>query len=128
MNDTRVSAVLFARDQKKVAAFYETVLDAEKKSGDAHHTSLSCAGLDLMVHQIPAHLLPAVTSGEPVERREATAIRLDYPVADLERARRDARRLGGSIDEQPPPWAAGDTRYFLGQDPEGNVFGLKVRR
>jgi predicted enzyme related to lactoylglutathione lyase len=124
----RVSAVLFARDQRQVAAFYVTVLGAETISGDAHHTSLSCAGFDLMVHQIPAHLLPAVTAGESVQRREIAAIRLDYPVLDVDRARREARRLGGSIDAQPPPWAAGDTGYFLGQDPEGNVFGLKVRR
>ena len=128
MNAVRVSAVLFARDQKKVAAFYATVFGADTIAGDAHHTSLSCAGFDLMVHQIPAHLLPAVNTDEPVQRREIAALRLDYPVADLERARRDASRLGGSIDAQPPPWAAGDTGYFLGQDPEGNVFGLKVRR
>jgi len=73
MSATRVSAVLFARDQKKVAAFYVTVFGADTTSGDAS-------------------------------------------------------RLGGSIDAQPPPWAAGDANYFLGQDPEGNVFGLKVRR
>jgi len=120
------SAVLFARDQKNVAAFYAALLGAETNAGDATYTSLTCAGFELTVFQIPRHLLPTATSAEPVQRRERGAIRLDYPVADLPRARREASRLGGSIDEQPPPWAGGDTSFFLGQDPEGNVFGVKV--
>jgi predicted enzyme related to lactoylglutathione lyase len=122
-----VSAVLFARDQRRVAAFYEAMLGASITNGDAQHSVLSCAGFDLMVHQIPAHLLPPVAPGEPALRREQVALRLDFPITDLPRARREAARLGGSIDEQPPPWASGDARFFLGQDPEGNVFCLKVR-
>jgi predicted enzyme related to lactoylglutathione lyase len=127
MNGNQVSAVLFARDQENVAAFYVAVIGAETTTSDANHTSLTCASLELIVHQIPGHLLPPMASNEPVQRRERGAIRLDYPVADLARARREAIRLGGSIDAQPPPWARGDTSFFLGQDPEGNVFGVKVR-
>jgi predicted enzyme related to lactoylglutathione lyase len=123
---SQVSAVLFARDQKKMAAFYVAMLGADVATSDAHHTSLTCAGFRLMVQQIPARLLPALSPDEPVRRREASAIRLDFPIADVERARREASRLGGSVDAQPPPWADGDTGYFLGQDPEGNVFCLKV--
>jgi predicted enzyme related to lactoylglutathione lyase len=118
---------LFARDQNKVAAFYAAVFRAEVRSSDANHTSLNCADFVLTVHQIPAHLMP-VADGEPVQRREASAIRIDYPVADLDLARQEAGRLGGCVDAEPPPWAGGDTRFFLGQDPEGNVFGLKVER
>ena len=122
-----VSAVLFAREQKNVAAFYAALLGAETNSSDANHTLLTCAGFELVVYQIPRHLLSPMISNVPVQRRERSAIRLDYPVTDLARARREASRLGGSIDEQPPPWAGGDTSFFLGQDPEGNVFGVKVR-
>ena len=121
----QVSAVLFARDQNKVAAFYAAVFRAETRSSDANYTSLNCAGFVLTVHQIPAHLLPE-DPGVPVLRREAGAIRVDYPVMDLDQARREASRLGGCVDAQPPPWAGSDARFFLGQDPEGNVFGLKV--
>ena len=123
----RVSAVLFARDRNKVAAFYAAVFRAEIRSNDANYTSLNCTDFVLTVHQIPAHLLPVDTGG-PVQRREMSAIRIDYPVMDLEHARHEASRLGGSVDAQPPAWARGETRFFLGQDPEGNVFGLKVER
>lgn len=121
-----VSAVLFARDQCRVAAFYEAVLGASVEDSDEAHTLLSCAGFELMVQRIPAHLLPPVTPGEPVQRREQSALRLDFPVRDVARARREAARLGGNVDELPPPWAGGDRSWFLGQDPEGNVFCLKV--
>jgi predicted enzyme related to lactoylglutathione lyase len=103
------------------------VLGASVEAGDETHTVLSCAGFELMVQQIPAGLLPAVTPGEPVQRREQSALRLDFPVSDVAHARREAARLGGCVDEQPPSWAGGDRSWFLGQDPEGNVFCLKVR-
>jgi predicted enzyme related to lactoylglutathione lyase len=126
VNRSQVSAVLFARDQERVAAFYEALLAASVNSRDAHHTALSCAGFELLVQQIPLHSLPTSAAREPVQRREQAALRIDYPVADLQRARREAIRLGGRIDEQPPPWAQDRTDFFLGQDPEGNVFGVKL--
>ncbi len=127
MSSSEVSAVLFARDQASVAAFYQAVFNATISRSDADYAALSCAGFQLVVHQIPHHLLPAVDPGQAIQRRERSAVRLDFPVADLSHARREAHRLGGSVDERPPPWAGNDQRFFLGQDPEGNVFGVKVR-
>lgn len=127
MSSSEVSAVLFARDQGGVAAFYQALIGATIRRSDANFTALSCAGFELVIHQIPRHLLPAVEPGQAVQRRERSAVRLDFPVADLSHARREAHRLGGSVDERPPPWAGNEQRFFLGQDPEGNVFGVKVR-
>ena len=126
MKPDAVSAVLFARDQRNVAAFYAGVLGVAILSGDADHSVLACDGFELVVHQIPRRLLTPSVPGNPVQRREQSALRLNFPVADLARARREASRLGGSIDVHPPPWAGDETKFFLGQDPEGNVFGLKV--
>jgi hypothetical protein len=28
------------------------------------------------------------------------------------------------VDDAPPEWAARDANFFLGYDPEGNVFGV----
>jgi len=121
-----VSALLFAKRLGVVAEFYQIVFGARISHGDANHAVLDFEGFNLMIHQLPAHLAVAVAVKSPPERREQSAIRLDYPVADLERSRGDARRLGGTIDETPPPWAANETMFFLGHDPEGNVFGVKV--
>jgi hypothetical protein len=122
-----ISAVLFARDQKKIAEFYSKVGAIAIRRSDDYHSVLQIDGFDLVVHQIPPHLLPD-SDGAPPRRREQTAVRLDFPIADLERARLAAASTGGAVDEQPPPWAGDDRSFFLGQDPEGNVFGLKIRK
>ena len=122
---SRVSAVLFAKRLGTVSEFYQAVFGARVSHSDAQHAVLEFDGFDLMLHQIPQHLAVAVAVTSPPERREQTAIRLDYPVADLGASRREAARLGGVIDEVPPPWAGTGTTFFLGHDPEGNVFGAK---
>jgi predicted enzyme related to lactoylglutathione lyase len=121
-----VSALLFAKRLGVVAEFYQAVFGARISHSDASHAVLDFDGFNLMIHQLPAHLAVAVAVKSPPERREQTAIRLDYPVEDLARSRSEAARLGGVIDESPPPWAANDTKFFLGHDPEGNVFGVKM--
>jgi hypothetical protein len=83
-----VSAVLFAKDLRKVSTFY--------------------------------------VISDPPRRRENGAVRLDFIVDDISRSRSDARSLGGVIDDQPPSWAGGDIRFYLGHDPDGNVFGTTI--
>lgn len=123
--DAKVSAVLFARDHAKVAAFYRDAFDARSLGGDADHTILEFAGFQLMIHQIPRHLLQDTAAPSPVPRREAASLRLNLPTQNLERSRKLAKLLFGTIDEEPPPWAGPDGGFHLGHDPEGNVFGVK---
>jgi predicted enzyme related to lactoylglutathione lyase len=120
-----VSAVLFAKDARKVAQFYVEVFGAVMRDSGEHHAMLDCQGFELMVQQIPAHLARDVNVTVPPQRRERGSVRLDYPVADIASARKRAKRLGGQIDELPPPWAGGDASWHLGYDPEGNVFCAK---
>jgi len=119
-----VSAVLFAKSLTRVASFYREVFGARTLDRSDEHESLECEGFHLMVQKIPEALAQSVEISTPPERRERTAVRLDFPVADIELARESARRLGGHVDEQPPPWAGGSTHFYLGYDPEGNVIGL----
>jgi len=121
-----VSATLFVRDVKAVADFYRDTFSASALAEDESHVVLNCAGFELVVHQIPRSLLPGVSAGEPILRRERSAIRLTFPVRDLAQARRSAQARAGVIDTDPPAWAGTDRRFFLGQDPEGNVFGIRV--
>jgi predicted enzyme related to lactoylglutathione lyase len=121
-----VSAVLFAKDARRVATFYFEVLGAKVLSADAHHSLLDCRGFHLLVQQIPEHLAKDCVVTDPPLRKEAGSIRLDYPVTNLADARRRSKQFGGQIDDEPPEWAGGDTSFFLGFDPEGNVFGVKT--
>jgi hypothetical protein len=121
-----VSAVLFAKHLGKVAEFYVGVFGPRVAHSDADCVVLDFGGFKLMVHQIPKHFFDSSAAENPPERRERGATRLDFPVSDLAQARREASRLGGLIDPLPPTWAGTDTTFFLGYDPEGNVFGAKT--
>jgi len=125
MSGASVSAVLFAKDLRTVASFYATALGMKVIASDEHHSRLECHGFELVVHQIPTHIAGGITIERPPKRRVSGAIRLDFPVASIEKSRTAARELGGDIDVDPPAWADRDANFFFGYDPEGNQFGVR---
>jgi len=122
-----VSAVLFARNHEKVARFYQEALGLAQAKSDQDHTVLNCSGFELIVHQIPAEILADCKIEDPCARRNNGAIRLNFPVDSIDKARSAALSLGGQVDAAPPPWAGNDANFFLGVDPEGNVFKISER-
>ena len=117
-----VSAVIFAKDLKRMTAFYSQALGMSCSADDEHHAVLDCAGFNLTIHGIPGHGASESTATQSPVRRVEGAIRLSFPVRDMQEARRVAHRLGGCIDDVPPAWASPRANVFLGYDPEGNVF------
>ena len=124
METANVSAVLFVKDLKAVAAFYAQALGLNCTHSDAEHAVLNCRGFHLIVHQIPRHIADGIVIQQPPLRREEGAIRLTFPVESVAATRRLARSLGGEVDDTPPAWAAPGANVFLGHDPEGNVFKI----
>jgi predicted enzyme related to lactoylglutathione lyase len=122
MQSSSVSATLFAKDLEKVAAFYAGALNLERTFSDAHHWVLSCRGFELVVHQIPKHVADGIIIRQPPERRASGSVRLNFPVHSIADSRRIAQSLGGQIDDTPPQSAGPNADFFLGYDPEGNVF------
>lgn len=122
-----VSAVLFAEDHENVARFYREALGLVLTTGDADHSILSCGGFELVVHQVPRHQPTRSGGNEGPARRAEGRIRLDFPVDSIAAARTKAAELGGTVDDAPPPWAPRDANFYLGHDPEGNVFKLSER-
>jgi predicted enzyme related to lactoylglutathione lyase len=121
MEIRHVSAVLFARDFRRLAGFYSEVVGLALSTQRDDHAVLNRLGFDLVVHQIPARLLADTTTAPP-RRREEAAIKLSFPVDDLERVRRTTATLGGVFDPPEREWTDGNERTCMGQDPEGNVF------
>ncbi|HEU4780200.1 MAG TPA: hypothetical protein VFS58_10000 [Steroidobacteraceae bacterium] len=64
--------------------------------------------------------------GVRANERSANQALLDVGGTRTSRARQDAQRLGGTVDEFPTLWAAADNNFCLGHDPEGNVLGVAV--
>jgi predicted enzyme related to lactoylglutathione lyase len=127
VSSTNVSAVLFAKNLSAVASFYSTALGMNVLASDEHHWRLSCFGFELVVHQIPKAVAHTILIGQPPQRRWWGAIRLDYPVENIEECRTKARSLGGDIDRSPPEWADANANFYFGYDPEGNQFGVTQR-
>ena len=119
-----IRAVLFAKDLNRVATFYSEAIGMERGQAGEHHAVLKRSGFELIIHQIPVHISAGIEIERPPIRREGGAVRLDYPVESMESSRSLAKSMGGDIDEVPPSWAERDTNFFLGMDPEGNVFGV----
>jgi predicted enzyme related to lactoylglutathione lyase len=118
----RVSAVLFAKDLRRTTDFYAKALCMTCTASDEYHSRLDCHGFDLVIQQIPSALLRRDSAELATARRDQAAMRLNFPLSNIEEARRSARALGGEIDTVPPPWAGTSANIFLGHDPEGNVF------
>lgn len=123
MESSAASAVLFAKNLKMVAEFYVQAVGFACTFSDEHHWALSGCGFSLIIYQIPKQIADGITIQIPPERRVWGAIRLDFPVQSIADSRRAARSLGGEIDDVPPDWADRNANFFLGYDPEGNVFG-----
>jgi hypothetical protein len=124
MESPNVTAVLFAKNFQKLADFYSHALGFQCTHGDEDHAILNCRGFELIVHQIPKHIADQIVIAQPPERRTSGAVRLDYPVQNIEHSRTMARSFGGAIDDAPPGWADRNANFFFGYDPEGNQFGV----
>jgi predicted enzyme related to lactoylglutathione lyase len=125
MESASVSAVLFAKDLKKVTSFYSRVLGLKCIHSDADHSVLHSRGFQLIVHQIPKHIADEIVVARPPVRRVGGTIRLDYPVQSIDESRKLARSLEGDIDAAPPEWADRNSNFYLGYDPEGNQIGVR---
>lgn len=126
MGALRVSAVLFAKDFTKLSEFYWQVLELALTESRDNYTKLSAPGFDLVVHQIPKHIVDSKTLERPPRRREHAAIKLGFPVDSIERARAAAASLGGVLDPPASEWTDGGTTTCMGHDPEGNVFQVST--
>ena len=119
-----VRAVLFVKDLSNVTSFYSEALGMACGTRDDSHALLNRGGFELIIQQIPKHIADGIDIDQPPVRRVGSAVRLDYAVENIQSTRRLAKSLGGDIDETPPSWADGETSFYLGYDPEGNVFGV----
>jgi len=115
------SAVVFAKDVARVAAFYEQVARLAVVHADADHMVLDGERSQLVVHAIPAHIAARIEITAPPEVREGMPVKLCLPVPSLAAARAAAARLGGALEAKEEEWQARGFRACDGYDPEGNV-------
>lgn len=117
--------VLFAKDIKRVAKFYEILLDLNVVHAAADHIVLESSSAALVIHGIPAKIAAGISIKTPPQVREETAIKPFFMIPSLAAARGIAESLGGKIAPATRQWSARGFTACDGHDPEGNVIQLR---
>ena len=114
-------AVIFAKDIRRVAAFYEHLCALAVVDAHSDHIVLESDAVQLVIHGIPPWIAKDIHIARPPAVREETPIKLFFPVASLAEARALAAQWGGQLLPAGREWEARGFRACDGHDPEGNV-------
>lgn len=117
--------VVFAKNKKRVSAFYQQTLGLVTEESAASHDLLRGNGYEVVVHTIPRKYAVGITIAKPVVPRQETPIKPTFVVGDLEAVRVAATRTGGYLKPIEGAWRFRGCVVLDGWDPEGNVIQFK---
>ncbi|MDD2918307.1 hypothetical protein [Rhodoferax sp.] len=127
MSDTPIhqGVVIFAKNKKKVSAFYRGTLDLQALEEAPSHDVLRGHGLEVVVHAIPRKIAAEIQMTQPPAVREDTPIKPTFVVTSLEAVRVAALATGGLLKPMEGAWHFRGATVLDGHDPEGNVVQFK---
>lgn len=129
MSDSPINqgVVIFAKNKKRVSAFYRQTLDLVAFEEATSHDVLRGHGLEVVVHAIPRRIAAAIEISQPPQVREETPIKPTFMVANMEAVRAAALETGGFLKPLEGAWHFRGATVLDGHDPEGNVVQFKQR-
>ncbi len=119
--------VVFAKNIKRVSAFYRETLSLATEESDSSHELLRGSGYEIVVHAIPRKYAAQIKIAKPVEPRDETPFKPTFVVADLEVVRAAAVSTGGYLKPAEGAWHFRGCTVIDGWDPEGNIVQFKQR-
>ena len=125
--EVQQSVVIFAKNKKRVSAFYRETLGLTASVEEPSHDVLCGSGVELVIHAIPRKYATDIVVSKPPKVREDTAIKPAFYVPDLEVVRAAAERTGGFLKPRDQAWDIRGCIVLDGHDPEGNVVQFKQR-
>src|SRR5262245_21705256 len=120
-----IGAVLYAKDLRRLVAFYATVAGLKVQAIEEGFAVLGAVPSQLVIVRIPGHIAETIEIETPPVRREDTPIKLIFGVADFAAARQSALDRGGAVNGPEHEWEFEGIRVCDGHDPEGNIFALR---
>lgn len=117
--------VVFAKNKKRVSAFYQQTLGLAVEESDATHDLLRGQGYEVVVHAIPRKYAISIKLAKPLEPRDETPFKPTFVVADLEAVRAAAVATGGHLKPLEQAWHFRGCVVLDGWDPEGNIVQFK---
>ena len=121
----RYGAVIYAKDYRALAGFYEHVAGMTQREAGEEYVLLEVPSFQLVILQIPERITANITIEKPPRKRENTPIKLFLNVSSIENARQTAKELGGDLNGAEKEWKFHGVKRCDGIDPEGNVFQLQ---
>ena len=120
-----LTLVLFAKNKKRVSAFYRQTLGLQAAEEQPTHDLLQGPGIELVIHAIPRKYAADIRITRPPAVREDTPFKPAFLVADLDAVRVAAKATGGFLKPAEGAWQIRGATVLDGWDPEGNVVQFK---
>ena len=117
--------VVFAKNKKRVSAFYQQTLDLDLAETATSHDLLRGHGYEVVVHTIPRKYAASMTITKPPVPREDTPFKPTFVVVSLEAVRSAAQATGGYLKPDSGAWHFRGHVVIDGWDPEGNIVQFK---
>ena len=117
----RQGLVVYAKDKRRVSAFYRRTLGLVAIEDEATHDLLRGPGIELVIHAIPQNYASQISIANPPLVREETPLKPVFRVESLEAVRLAAESAGGSLQPADRAWQYNGAIVLDGCDPEGNV-------
>jgi catechol-2,3-dioxygenase len=117
--------VVFAKNKKRVSAFYQQTLGLAVEATDASHDLLRGNGYEVIVHTIPRKYAASITTTKPPQPRDDTPFKPTFIVPSLTELRRAVEAAGGYLKPESGAWHFRGHTVLDGWDPEGNIVQFK---
>ncbi|MFM8756083.1 MAG: VOC family protein [Limnohabitans sp.] len=117
--------VVFAKNRKRVCAFYQQALGLEVQESAASHDLLWGPGCEVVVHAMAREYAAGIRLSRPPAPRQDTPFKPTFVVPCLEAVRRAVKATGGFLKPATEAWHFRGHRVLDGWDPEGNVVQFK---
>ena len=116
---------MFAKNKKRVSAFYQQALGLSVEESDTSHDLLRGHGYEVVVHTIPRKYAAGISVSKPPEPRQETPFKPTFVVPSLAAVRTAAEATGGHLKPEAAAWHFRGHVVLDGWDPEGNIVQFK---
>jgi len=117
--------VVFAKNKKRVSAFYQQTLDLDLAETATSHDLLRGHGYEVVVHTIPRKYAARMTITKPPVPRQESPFKPTFVVVSIEAVRSAAQATGGYLKPDSGAWHFRGHVVIDGWDPEGNIVQFK---
>jgi len=116
---------VFAKNKKRVSAFYQQALGLSVEESDTSHDLLRGHGYEVVVHTIRRKYAASISISKPPEPRQETPLKPTFVVSSLAAVRKAAEATGGHLKPEAGAWHFRGHVVLDGWDPEGNIVQFK---